>query len=179
MNISGKGGLAGQDIGSVSLIDSSIKNVPIGILTLGPEVYEDNSTAQLEAPCVFVLPPKPLGKPTTIDPGPYTTTLEVGFSAGGTFTATTTTVTIIIDRITTDDLPQSNVEVEASRSGGGFNPTPSVPIPKIVVTVTNGDGKPIPRTITFPPWPDHAMAYRDYYQGESSRPVAASHHRPR
>ncbi|KFA45429.1 hypothetical protein S40293_10065 [Stachybotrys chartarum IBT 40293] len=32
-NISGKGGLTGQGIGSISLIDSSISNVPIGILT--------------------------------------------------------------------------------------------------------------------------------------------------
>lgn len=33
LNISGKGGLTGQGVGSVSLIDSSVKNVAIGIMT--------------------------------------------------------------------------------------------------------------------------------------------------
>jgi hypothetical protein len=48
LNISGKGGLTGQGIGSISLIDSAIKNVPIGILTResstdAPNIVIDNT----------------------------------------------------------------------------------------------------------------------------------------
>jgi len=49
LNISGKGGLTGQGIGSISLIDSSINNVPIGILTRkssagdAPNIVIDNT----------------------------------------------------------------------------------------------------------------------------------------
>ncbi|KAM7192998.1 Exo-beta-1,3-glucanase [Rhypophila sp. PSN 637] len=47
LKISGKGGLTGQGIGSISLIDSSIKNVPIGILTrsdsTSPNIVIDNT----------------------------------------------------------------------------------------------------------------------------------------
>ncbi|KAL2167137.1 hypothetical protein VTG60DRAFT_1656 [Thermothelomyces hinnuleus] len=48
LNISGKGGITGQGIGSVSLIDSSIRNVPVGILTRSspsdaPNIVIDNT----------------------------------------------------------------------------------------------------------------------------------------
>ncbi|KAI9148707.1 glucan 1,3-beta-glucosidase precursor [Paramyrothecium foliicola] len=47
-NISGRGGIDGQGIGSVSIIDSSIRNVPIGILTNNhptapPNIVIDNT----------------------------------------------------------------------------------------------------------------------------------------
>lgn len=46
LNISGKGGDTGQGTGSISLIDSSISNVPVGILTAGsnmtPNIVLDN-----------------------------------------------------------------------------------------------------------------------------------------
>jgi len=121
------------------------------VVYLDPVVYESR-TAQCEPPCTLVLPPIQLASDTVISVPPYTTSLEVGSSVGGSFTVTTTTITIIVAPITTRQLQQSNIKVEAGQTGG-FNPTPSVPVPRPTFTVTNGNGVAMARTLTLPPWP--------------------------
>ena len=123
---------------------------------LDPVVYESR-TAQCPPPCTFILPPVPLASATTIFMDPYTTSLEVGSSVNGVFSATTTTVTVVVQSIVTDKLPQSNVVIANGQATGAFDPAVSVDIPPSTVLVTNGAGQTSSRVIVFPPWP--VLAY--------------------
>ena len=123
------------------------------VVYVGPEVYRDKKV-QCQPPCILVLPPAQLSSKTVILIPPYTTSLEVGSMAGWYYAVTTTTITIMLDPITTRELHQSNVEVEDGQVGGGFKTTPSVPVPDPVVTVTNGFGAVTARTLSLPAWPD-------------------------
>jgi hypothetical protein len=136
------------------------------IVYVGTEVFS-KPTAQCTAPCTLVLPPSSLGSTTTISMKPYTTSLEVGSSKGGTFDVTTTTITITLKPITTDVFSQSNIEVP-DETDSDLAMRPSVPVPESTVTVTNGDGKTTPRTIIFPPWPDVTMGPPDQWNNTTS-----------
>jgi hypothetical protein len=135
-----------------SFVGGGDQDSPDGnVVYVGPQVY-DQKTAQCKPPCILVLPPIQLASDTVIAVPPYTTSLEVGSSVGGSFVVTTTTITVIVAPITTRQLGQSNVKVEVGQTGG-FNPTPSVPVPHPTFTVTNGNGVAMGRTLTLPPWP--------------------------
>ncbi|KAK4455350.1 hypothetical protein QBC34DRAFT_340767 [Podospora aff. communis PSN243] len=118
---------------------------------IGAQVY-DQKKVQCQPPCTLVLPPVRLASDTVISIPPYTTSLEVGSSVGGSFVVTTTTITVVVAPITTREIHQSNVEVKVGQTGG-FIPTPSVLVPRPVYTVTNGQGVATARTLTLPPWP--------------------------
>ncbi|KXX76236.1 Lectin [Madurella mycetomatis] len=98
-------------------------------------------------------PPVPLESTTTFTITPFTTSLEVGSSVGGTFAVTTTTVTVVVQDIVTHVLPQSNVVITNGQTAARFNPTPSIVIPPSTVTFTNGLGQTSTRLVVFPPWP--------------------------
>ncbi|KAB5583051.1 hypothetical protein GE09DRAFT_1247143 [Coniochaeta sp. 2T2.1] len=121
------------------------------VVYVGPQVY-DQKNVQCQPPCNLVLPPVRLASDTVISIPPYTTSLEVGSSVGTSYIVTTTTVTIFVAPITTRELHQSNVQVRVGQTGG-FNPAPSVPVPRPIYTVTNGHGVATARTLTLPPWP--------------------------
>jgi hypothetical protein len=121
------------------------------IVYVGTEVFT-SKTAQCTAPCTFVFPPSQLPSRTSISLKPYTTSLEVGSSKGGSFVVTTTSIVISLRPIITDEISQSNVEITEGQTGNIVR-VPSVTIPESTITVTNGDGKKVGRIITFPPWP--------------------------
>jgi hypothetical protein len=70
------------------------------------------------------------------------------------FVVSTTTVTVTLSDITTDRIPVSNVNVTDGQTTGSFDLRPSFDIPDGVVTVTGQDGKPTPRSLKMPPYPD-------------------------
>jgi chitinase len=137
------------------------------VVYLDPAVYEADVAAQCPPPCVLVLPPVPLAGPTTISVPPFTTSLEVGSSVGGTFRATTTTITVVVQSIVIDSLPQSNVDITNGQTAGTFKPSASLVIPPSIVTVTNGAGQTSARTIVFPPWPHVAHGPADISSNSS------------
>lgn len=122
------------------------------VVFIDPRVYESR-TAKCQPPCTLVLPPVPLEGTTTLTMTPFTTSLEVGSSVGGTFVVTTTTITVVMQDIVTHLLPQSNVVITNGQTAARFNPTPSIVIPPSTVTVTNGLGQTSARLVVFPPWP--------------------------
>lgn len=140
------------------------------IVYVGPEVYTSH-TVVCSAPCTLVMPPSSLGSTTTITLPTYKTSLEVGSSTvvngQSTFVVTTTTITITLGTIVTDSFPMSNVNVTAGQTGGGFNPSPSVPLTPVGVPVTNGNGGRTTRTVTLPPWPDVTRGPPDSWPSSS------------
>ncbi|KAK4196868.1 family 18 putative glycoside hydrolase [Triangularia verruculosa] len=143
--------------------DAGLDEDDVEVVYLGPEVYSER-TAYCTPPCRFVLPPSSLPSPTTISIPPYTTSIEVGRSQGGSFVTTTTTITVFPPKITTDQMPMSNVNITAAiptdggGGGGGIPPfyaIPSIDVPPIPVVVTppGGGAAPTSRWITLPPWP--------------------------
>ncbi|KAK0629578.1 pectate lyase superfamily protein-domain-containing protein [Bombardia bombarda] len=134
----------------------------VDIIYLGPEVW----TAPIVSgtgPAVLVLPTSPLPSPMTIDPGEYTTSLEYGYMGSTTkpngavttaFLTTVTTVVITIPLITVSGgMPYCNVNLTSGQTGGSFVATPSVTIPPIPVTLSNGNGGSTVRSVTLPHWP--------------------------
>ncbi len=67
---------------------------------------------------------------------------------------TTTTVTITVEPITTDQFPVSNVNISfGATSGATIEIIPSINLPPQDVIVTNQDGDVTTRTVSLPPWP--------------------------
>jgi hypothetical protein len=125
------------------------------VVYIGPEVYTTHTAQCASPPCVFVMPPTTLSRETTITVAPFTTELEVGATQDdGSFTVTTTTVTLTIGTIVTDVVPVSNHNVTRGETPGApFWVTPSVTFPPMGVPLTKPDGVVTTRTITLPPWP--------------------------
>lgn len=137
------------------------------IVTLDPAVWTA-PTAQCPPPCVLVLPPTVLPAPTTISFGPWSTSLEYGWTTtrtvGGivmtSYTATIITTVISIPPVTTNRISFSDVFITTTLDGAvpsAIVPTPSVSPPAFVITPSNLPGgitaSPVPRTIRPPPWP--------------------------
>lgn len=136
-------------------------------VTLDPAVWTA-PTAQCPPPCVLVLPPTVLPAPTTISFGPWSTSLEYGWTTtrtvGGivrtSYTATIITTVISIPPVTTNRISFSDVFITTTLDGAvpsAIVPTPSVSPPAFVITPSNLPGgitaSPVPRTIRPPPWP--------------------------
>ncbi|KAK1751034.1 hypothetical protein QBC47DRAFT_417470 [Echria macrotheca] len=137
------------------------------VVFLDRRVYQ-TGTAKCQPPCTLVLPPIPLESPLTISMPPFTTSLEVGSSAGGTFAVTTTTITVVVQSIVVTAAPQSNVVVTNGQTAALFNPTASIVIPPSTVTVTNGLGQTSQRVVEFPPWPSSAWGTGPWVSGSVS-----------
>ncbi|KAI9150631.1 Chitotriosidase-1 [Paramyrothecium foliicola] len=116
------------------------------VVYIGPKVYQE-PTAQCLAPCIMVLPPSTMSKPTVITWHPYTATLEVG---------STTTTAVIIPNPQTSTVTvvnYFNYYVGPGYSSGGYlTLTPSFAAPTATVVVTGQDGKTTKRTIVPPPF---------------------------
>ncbi|KAK4446124.1 hypothetical protein QBC34DRAFT_497070 [Podospora aff. communis PSN243] len=121
------------------------------VVFLDPQVYR-SSTAQCPPPCTLVLPDVILDSARTVSMPPFTTSLEVGSSVGGTFAVTTTTVTVVVQSVVFTRYAHSNVVVTNGQTSAVFNPTPSMVIPPSTITVTNGLGQTSQRLVVFPPW---------------------------
>ncbi|ETS74683.1 hypothetical protein PFICI_13167 [Pestalotiopsis fici W106-1] len=126
------------------------------VVYIGTEVYQQ-PTAQCEPPCIMVLPPSKLPSSTTISLPEYTTSLEVGSSTAvngeATFVVTTTTITITLTSIVTDQYPMSNVHVTSQSGSSSIVAMPSVEVPPVSVVLTNGQGETSTRVLSLPPWP--------------------------
>lgn len=131
----------------------------VDIIWIDTKVW-DSPTVTCSAPsCMFVIPTTGLGSKTTIQPSPYTTSLEYGdFSTstvGGIkttiFVTSTTTVTFSIPPIVTDGIGHSNVN--ASSGTMPITVHPSIEISPVVVSLPDGQGGSTARTVPLPPWP--------------------------
>jgi hypothetical protein len=127
---------------------------------LDPIVYQD-ADAWCEPPCVLIFPPSELPSPTTINPGHYTTSLLYGHTTETTedgqvltvFVTQTTTITISLPAITTDELSYSNVNISRHQNTSSLWVGVSVPIDPYTVTLDDGEGGTTSRVLTLPPWP--------------------------
>lgn len=111
---------------------------------MAPDVYT-GTPAQCTAPCIFVLPPEPIGSTTTITLPDFVTSLQLE-------PGVTVTVTLHPPPIVTDSIQFSNVNVTLGQSTGIFAPTYSIDVPLITTTVSSGTITQV-RTLTLPPWP--------------------------
>lgn len=110
---------------------------------------------------MLVFPPSQLPSPTTIDPGDYTTSLLYGtttetIKSGETITAfvtQTTTITIDLPVITTDELSYSNVNISRNQDTSSLWVGVSVPIAPVTVSLDDGGGGTTTRVLTLPAWP--------------------------
>ncbi|KAH8157033.1 hypothetical protein CIB48_g11215 [Xylaria polymorpha] len=134
----------------------------VDIIYVGTEIWS-SPTVTCSPPCILVLPTMSLSTTTTINPGPYTTSIEYGNTGSTTnsngqvittFFTTITTITVTIPPITTTAIPYSNVNVTGTQTDGGFTASPRVPLPPIGVTLPDGSGGTTTRSIQLPPWPD-------------------------
>ncbi|KAK8023663.1 Pectin lyase fold/virulence factor [Apiospora rasikravindrae] len=119
------------------------------VVYIGTEVYS-KPTAACHSPCVLVLAPSPLASTTTIIPGVYTTSLEVG--------KTTTTVTVTPKPITADEISFYNVNVTGVITDGVDLATrTSMTVEVVTVTLTyinrGGQTTTSERELQLPPWP--------------------------
>lgn len=119
------------------------------IAYLGPELY-DKPQGSCNDPCIIVLAPSPLSERTTIEPGPYITSVEVG--------STTTTLTLTPKPVTTDAIEYSNVRVTHGQTAGAvYEITTRVPLENTTVVLDfvdkDGTKTSTEREIIFPPWP--------------------------
>ncbi|KAK4202936.1 glucan 1,3-beta-glucosidase, partial [Triangularia verruculosa] len=129
------------------------------IVYVGPEVYKNHTVQCPSPPCILVMPPTTLASPTTIYIDPYTTELEVGQSQNGTFSATTTTVTITVASIVTSVIPVANYNYTGEESEGApLWVTPSIDLPPTPIVLTKPNGVVTTRTLTLPPWPQITLA---------------------
>ncbi|KAJ6118862.1 Killer toxin subunits alpha/beta 6 [Penicillium samsonianum] len=127
---------------------------------LDPIVYKEPD-AWCEAPCVLVFPPSQLHSPTTIDPGEYVTSLLYGTTTETTknretvtaFVTQTTTITIDLPVITTDELSYSNVNISRNQDTSSLWVGVSVPIAPVTVSLDDGGGGTTTRVLTLPAWP--------------------------
>ncbi|KAI0902711.1 hypothetical protein F4823DRAFT_426005 [Ustulina deusta] len=134
----------------------------VDIIYVGTEIWS-SPTVTCSPPCILVLPTMSLSTTTTINPVPYTTSIEYGntgptTNSNGqvitTFFTTITTITVTIPPITTTAIPYSNVNVTGTQTNGEFTASPSVSLPPICVTLPDGNGGTTTRSIQLPPWPD-------------------------
>ncbi|KAK8128767.1 glucan endo-1 3-beta-glucosidase [Apiospora sp. TS-2023a] len=119
------------------------------VVYIGTEVYS-NPTAACHSPCALVLAPSPLASTTTIIPGVYTTSLEVGKS--------TTTVTVTPKPITADEISFYNINVTGTITDGVVLETrTSMTVEVVTVTLTyinsQGQSTTSERELQLPPWP--------------------------
>ncbi|KAJ6149090.1 Killer toxin subunits alpha/beta 6 [Penicillium samsonianum] len=127
---------------------------------LDPIVYKEPD-AWCEAPCVLVFPPSQLPSPTTIDPGEYVTSLLYGTTTDTTkngetvtaFVTQTTTITIDLPAITTDELSYSNVNISRNQDTSSLWVGVRVPIAPVTVSLDDGGGGTTTRVLTLPAWP--------------------------
>ncbi|KAL8704001.1 MAG: hypothetical protein Q9201_002833 [Fulgogasparrea decipioides] len=133
---------------------------------IDPGIWESkNPGIYCVPPCIFILPPLTLTKPTIITFPPLTTSLEVVHkttkvvtskgkkSTSTSYDRSTQTTTITIPPVTTDKIDFWNVVVT---SGGKptIHPTSSILPPPFVITNDRKSGEPIvTRTITPRPFP--------------------------
>lgn len=100
------------------------------------------------------MPPTTLATPTTIYIDPYTTEVEVGQMQNGTFSATTTTLTVAVASIVTSVIPVANYNDTGEESEGApLWIIPSIDIPPTPVVLTKPDGAVTTQTLTLSPWP--------------------------
>jgi hypothetical protein len=127
------------------------------VVYIGPTVWiEPSPTVQCSPPCILVLPPSVLPSETTISIPPYVTSLEIGWTSNGVFTASTITTTLSIPPITTATIDFSNVQVNSSTDLFAIIPTVSIMPQPFVITDSYPPGitnSPPTRTITPPPYP--------------------------
>lgn len=154
-NCNEKCGLKSPDSGDGDGEDDGVGGDPV---YLGPGIYL-GSTAQCNAPCTLVLPPKTLDSATTISIPPYTTSLEI--AAG-----TTTTIVVTVPALTTKTIEYYNVQIPSSQGASSFNAAISVSVPPITTVLTAG-GVTQTRTLQLPPWPSITKWASGGYDGSS------------
>ncbi|KAJ5963523.1 uncharacterized protein N7479_003399 [Penicillium vulpinum] len=130
------------------------------VIYLDPVVYQEPE-AWCEPPCVLVFPPSQLPSHTTIDPGTYVTPLLYGKTAETTkdgevitvFVTQTTTVTLDLPRIVTDEVSYSNVNISRHQDTSELWVGVSIPLGPVTVGLDDGEGGTTTRTLSLPAWP--------------------------
>jgi hypothetical protein len=130
------------------------------VIYLDPVVYQEPD-AWCEPPCVLVFPPSQLPSHTTIDPGTYVTPLLYGKTTETTkdgeivtvFVTQTTTVTLDLPPIVTDEVSYSNVNVSRHQTASELWVGVSIPLGPVTVGLDDGEGGTTTRTLTLPAWP--------------------------
>ncbi|KAJ5441854.1 hypothetical protein N7491_004260 [Penicillium cf. griseofulvum] len=102
-----------------------------------------------------------LPSPTTIDPGKYTTSLLYGSTTKTTsndevvtvFVTQTTTITLDLPVITTDEVSYSNVNITRRQDASELWVGVSIPIGPVTVSLDDGGGSTTTRVLSLPAWP--------------------------
>jgi hypothetical protein len=69
------------------------------------------------------------------------------------FVTRTTTITIDLPAITTDELSYSNVNISRNQDTSSLWVEVSIPIDPVTVSLDDGEGGTTTRVLTLPPWP--------------------------
>ncbi|KAF9894400.1 hypothetical protein FE257_007903 [Aspergillus nanangensis] len=127
---------------------------------LDPVVYQEPD-AFCKPPCVLVFPPSQLPSPTTIHPGEYKTSLLYGKTTETTkdgevvtvFVTQTTTITLDLPAITTDEVSYSNVNITRQQDASELWVGVSIPIGPVTVSLDDGESSTTTRVLSLPAWP--------------------------
>ncbi|KAL1963031.1 hypothetical protein VTN77DRAFT_8779 [Rasamsonia byssochlamydoides] len=142
----------------------------LDIVYIDPGIWlEPNPVVACDPPCSFVMPPLPLGVPTTIPIPPYTTSVSLSYLTTGTSTLPDGSTTIVLIESTVIPIPPITTSVIAvwgvTISAGQTGPltiemTSSIDIPPITLAeypntqaASSTTLSPLTKTVTVPPYP--------------------------
>ncbi|KAL5041333.1 hypothetical protein BDW71DRAFT_201451 [Aspergillus fruticulosus] len=139
-----------------------------GDFYVGQEIF-DNHTVVGIGPINMIFPPSTLGSPTTIQPDPFVTSIEVAWTTTETVTVSETiiptttiartivTTTITLDPIITSQIPYWNWNITAANQTTGTTVLfPSLTLGSVVITPSLTSATQMAytsRTLLVPPWP--------------------------
>ncbi|KFY05268.1 hypothetical protein O988_00131 [Pseudogymnoascus sp. VKM F-3808] len=136
---------------------------------VGTEIWSSPTVSCSHSSCLLVFPTSPLKSSATVTDITYKTSVEYGHTStvtvGGivtvTFVTTVTTTVITVTGFTISAMGYSNYNITSGETG--VVASPSIGVPDVTISVSDGDGGTTSRVLPLPPWPQIIGGPTDSY----------------